>query len=160
MRARDDIGDAAFHQLEEEFDWIEMGSGNAGRVSAVRYSRTEALAVKHTIRLLAMACAIFVAATPVRAQAPATSSIQAEMLKDWTDLKDALVKIANEMPEEGYSFKPTPPQETFGRRVVHIGVGANRLLRSVLHEERRHIQCRRSHRDGGHLSIPEPHVHA
>ena len=27
MRARDDIGDAAFHQLEEEFDWIEMGSG-------------------------------------------------------------------------------------------------------------------------------------
>jgi monovalent cation/hydrogen antiporter len=27
MRARDDIGDNAFHQLEEEFDWIEMGSG-------------------------------------------------------------------------------------------------------------------------------------
>jgi monovalent cation/hydrogen antiporter len=27
MRARDDIGDAAFHQLEEEFDRIEMGSG-------------------------------------------------------------------------------------------------------------------------------------
>jgi CPA1 family monovalent cation:H+ antiporter len=27
MREVDDIGDAAFHQLEEEFDWIEMGSG-------------------------------------------------------------------------------------------------------------------------------------
>ena len=27
MRARDDIGDAAFHRLEEEFDWVEMGSG-------------------------------------------------------------------------------------------------------------------------------------
>jgi len=27
MRARDDIGDHAFHRLEEEFDWIEMGIG-------------------------------------------------------------------------------------------------------------------------------------
>ena len=27
MRAKDDIGDDAFHQLEEEFDWMEMGSG-------------------------------------------------------------------------------------------------------------------------------------
>ena len=27
MWASDDIGDDAFHQLEEEFDWIEMGSG-------------------------------------------------------------------------------------------------------------------------------------
>ncbi|MFY9551059.1 MAG: sodium:proton antiporter, partial [Thermoanaerobaculia bacterium] len=25
MRARDDIGDDAFHRLEEEFDWVEMG---------------------------------------------------------------------------------------------------------------------------------------
>jgi Na+/H+ antiporter len=27
MRARGDVGDDAFHQLEEEFDWVEMGSG-------------------------------------------------------------------------------------------------------------------------------------
>jgi Na+/H+ antiporter len=30
MRAKDDIGDDAFHVLEEEFDWIEMGSGARG----------------------------------------------------------------------------------------------------------------------------------
>jgi hypothetical protein len=24
MRSRDDVGDDAFHRLEEEFDWIEM----------------------------------------------------------------------------------------------------------------------------------------
>jgi CPA1 family monovalent cation:H+ antiporter len=30
MRARDDIGDDAFHRLEEEFDWIEMGIGASG----------------------------------------------------------------------------------------------------------------------------------
>jgi len=27
MRARDEIGDDAFHRLEEDFDWLEMGSG-------------------------------------------------------------------------------------------------------------------------------------
>ncbi len=27
LRATDEIGDDAFHQLEEEFDWIEMGTG-------------------------------------------------------------------------------------------------------------------------------------
>ncbi len=26
MRARDEIGDAAFHRLEEELDWVEMGT--------------------------------------------------------------------------------------------------------------------------------------
>ena len=30
MRARGDIGDDAFHQLEEELDWVEMGIGTAG----------------------------------------------------------------------------------------------------------------------------------
>ena len=81
-------------------------------------------------KLSAMVCAIIVIAVPkaVFAQGPATASIQAEMLKDWTDLKETLMKIANEMPAEGYSFKPTPAQETFGRRVVHIGAGANRFL--------------------------------
>ena len=88
----------------------------------------------HTIQLIAMVCAAVVVATPkpVVAQGAAapsvTASIQAEMLKDWTDLKDTLVKIANEMPADRYSFRPTPPQETFGRRVVHIAVGANRFL--------------------------------
>jgi hypothetical protein len=27
MRASDEIGDDAFHQMEEELDWIEMSGG-------------------------------------------------------------------------------------------------------------------------------------
>ena len=85
------------------------------------------------MKTVAMACAIITIivvapAPPVLAQSPAPASIQAEMLKDWTGLKDTLMKIADEMPAEGYNFKPTPPQETFGRRVVHIAVGGNRFL--------------------------------
>jgi len=34
MRAKDDIGDDAFHVLEEEFDWIEMGSGAQDRAGS------------------------------------------------------------------------------------------------------------------------------
>jgi len=81
-------------------------------------------------RGFAIACAsiVLASAAPVLAQGSATASIQAEVLKDWTALKETLMKIADEMPAEGYSFKPTPAQETFGRRVVHIAVGGNRFL--------------------------------
>ena len=29
MRANDEIGDDAFHQIEEELDWLEMAGGNS-----------------------------------------------------------------------------------------------------------------------------------
>jgi uncharacterized damage-inducible protein DinB len=82
---------------------------------------------------IALLSLLAVVASPrlAAAQTPATASIQAEMLKDWTDLKATLMKIADAMPPEGYGFRPTPPQETFGRRVVHIGVGANRFLQGL-----------------------------
>src|SRR5690242_18811719 len=83
-------------------------------------------------RLVFLLGVVVVASPPLAAaQPPAPASIQAEMLKDWTDLKATLMKIADAMPPEGYSFRPTPPQETFGRRVVHIGVGANRFLQGL-----------------------------
>jgi uncharacterized damage-inducible protein DinB len=49
-----------------------------------------------------------------------TVSLQAEVLKDWTALKDTMHKIAAEMPADKYSAKPTEAQETFGQRVVHV----------------------------------------
>ena len=30
MRANDEIGDDAFHQIEEELDWLEMAGGRKG----------------------------------------------------------------------------------------------------------------------------------
>jgi uncharacterized damage-inducible protein DinB len=47
-------------------------------------------------------------------------SLQAELLKDWTGLKDTMHKIAAEMPADKYGFKPTPEQQAFGERVVHV----------------------------------------
>jgi uncharacterized damage-inducible protein DinB len=50
----------------------------------------------------------------------ANVSLQAELLKDWTGLKETMHQIAAEMPADKYSFKPTEAQETFGERVVHV----------------------------------------
>jgi uncharacterized damage-inducible protein DinB len=63
----------------------------------------------------------FSLSVPGRAQAQAQSvSLQAEVLKDWTALKDSMHKIAAEMPADKYTFKPTDGQQTFGERVVHV----------------------------------------
>jgi uncharacterized damage-inducible protein DinB len=48
------------------------------------------------------------------------ASLQAELLKDWIGLKETMHKIAAEMPADKYSFKPTPAQQTFGERTVHV----------------------------------------
>jgi hypothetical protein len=34
MRGNDEIGDDAFHRMEEELDWLEMARGNQGRDGA------------------------------------------------------------------------------------------------------------------------------
>jgi uncharacterized damage-inducible protein DinB len=47
-------------------------------------------------------------------------SLQAELLNDWIALKDTMHKIAAEMPADKYGFKPTPAQESFGGRTLHV----------------------------------------
>jgi uncharacterized damage-inducible protein DinB len=47
-------------------------------------------------------------------------SLHAELLKDWIGLKETMHKIAAGMPADKYSFKPTPAQQTFGERTVHV----------------------------------------
>src|SRR3974390_580788 len=42
----------------------------------------------------------------------------------WTVVRDNLLKMAEKMPAENYSFKPTPEIESFGQRLAHIA-GAN-----------------------------------
>lgn len=47
-------------------------------------------------------------------------SLQSELLKDWTELKATMHKIAAEMPADKYGFKATPAQQSFGERTVHV----------------------------------------
>jgi uncharacterized damage-inducible protein DinB len=86
--------------------------------------------VRDALRTYGLVCAMVVIATPKPAVAQ-TGSIQAEMLKDWSALKDTMTKIANEMPEDKYGYKPTPAQRDFGAQVIHIAQINMRFLAAV-----------------------------
>jgi uncharacterized damage-inducible protein DinB len=73
--------------------------------------------VKQSFRTLVFVSSFVLGALPAAAQ---QASLQAEMLKDWTDLKATMNKIASEMPEDKFTAKPTPAQQTFGERVMHV----------------------------------------
>jgi len=81
--------------------------------------------MKSAIRIFAIAAGLFVVATfKLGAQAP---SIQAEALKDVTNQKDMMGKIADAMPEDKFGFKSTPAQRSYGEQILHIA-GANVML--------------------------------
>src|ERR1700741_3554876 len=64
----------------------------------------------------------------LRAASAQTASIHAEMTKDWESLKETMKKIANEMPADKYTAKPTPAQQDFGTRVLHVAQVNARFL--------------------------------
>jgi uncharacterized damage-inducible protein DinB len=87
---------------------------------------------KTTLLAIAGVCLLGFVSPSASGQAQTeTVSLQAELLKDWTGLKDTMHKIAAEMPAEKYGFKPTDAQQTFGERTVHVAT-ANVYFLSLL----------------------------
>ena len=54
----------------------------------------------------------------LHAQAPAPSAA-AEIKQDYNGIKNNLLRSAQKMPEENYSFKPSPDVRSFGEEVAH-----------------------------------------
>jgi uncharacterized damage-inducible protein DinB len=73
--------------------------------------------MKHAVRTLVLTAGAL-ALTAAAASAQAT--IHADLLKDWTGMKDQMAKEAAAMPEDKFGFKPTPAQRSFGEHVLHI----------------------------------------
>jgi hypothetical protein len=67
--------------------------------------------------------AAMLALTTIRPAAQA-GSIQGDALKDWSNMKETMTKIADAMPEEKFGFKPTPAQRSYGEQILHVA-GAN-----------------------------------
>ena len=59
----------------------------------------------------------------LRPAAPQSALLNRELLKDWLQMKDMLLKLADAMPEDKYSFKTTPAQRDFGQQVLHVAGG-------------------------------------
>ena len=72
-------------------------------------------------RVLA-AIAIGLTLTVPRAGAQ-SSTLNAELLKDWTEQKTIMMKIADAMPEEKFAFKTTAPQRDYGQQIMHVAGG-------------------------------------
>jgi uncharacterized damage-inducible protein DinB len=58
-----------------------------------------------------------------------SGTLNAELLKDWTDQKTTMMKIAEAMPEEKFSYKSTPPQRDYGQQILHVAGGNVMYLR-------------------------------
>jgi len=62
---------------------------------------------------------------------PASMSLAMDFANDFQAQEDLILKAADAMPADKFDFKPTPPQQTFGERLMHIvQVNAN-LFRAL-----------------------------
>lgn len=80
-------------------------------------------------RLTMMAALVFVFAGLPRAANAQTASLQAELLKDWTELKPVMMAIAAAMPEDKFAYKSTPAQRDYGQQIMHVAAGNMMYLR-------------------------------
>lgn len=78
--------------------------------------------------LLFLAGFVAVAARPAGAQ---PSALLADVQKDWTAMKDTIMKIADAMPEDKFGYKATPPQRSYGEQILHIATTNMALLQAV-----------------------------
>lgn len=66
---------------------------------------------------------------PAPADAPATpaasagqATVRGDLLKDWQEQKDTLLKIADAMPEDMFGYTSTPAQRSYGEQVMHVAL--------------------------------------
>ena len=55
-----------------------------------------------------------------RGGAPACTTVACDLQADWAGNTNGLIGIANAMPEADFGFKPTPAQESFAERIMHV----------------------------------------
>jgi uncharacterized damage-inducible protein DinB len=59
------------------------------------------------------------------------TTLAGDVQADWARTRQLLQGIAEAMPEDKYSFKPTAPQETFGQRVMHVAQIDTMILQAL-----------------------------
>ena len=59
-------------------------------------------------------------------------TLSGEAQQAYTNIKNNILKAADKMPEENYSFKPSPEIRTFGALVAHIADSQTRLCNGIM----------------------------
>jgi uncharacterized damage-inducible protein DinB len=63
---------------------------------------------------------VFAGTCVLQAQTANANPLSTETKQAYTRIKDNLLKMADKMSEENYSFKPTPDVRTFGQTIAHV----------------------------------------
>jgi uncharacterized damage-inducible protein DinB len=63
--------------------------------------------------------------------APAVTTLAGDVQADWARTRGLITGIAEAMPEDKYSFKATPAEQSFGERVMHIATTDLFVLRTL-----------------------------
>lgn len=82
----------------------------------------------------------FVSAAPLGAQGrPSRSSGQAvaSARANWDQITGYITQAAEQMPEEKYSFRPSPKVRTFGQLIGHVAGAQHMICASALGESQR-----------------------
>jgi uncharacterized damage-inducible protein DinB len=95
-------------------------------VQGSRFGISKEAPMKRSFGLAIAICAL----TAMRPAAQ-SATVQSDALKDWTNMKNTMTKIADAMPEEKFGFKPTPAQRNYGEQILHVA-GANVMLMKTL----------------------------
>ncbi len=77
--------------------------------------------MKPVLSCVALAWTLVIVSTSHAAAQSAT--LNRELPKDWTVLKETMMKIADAMPEDKYSYKSTPAQRDYGQQILHVAGG-------------------------------------
>jgi len=95
------------------------------------------------LRTLALGAMTFIVACGPEAPAPGEgaaapapaaagqATVRGDLLKDWQDQKDMMMKIADAMPEDTFGYKSTPAQRSYGEQIMHVALVNADLLKVV-----------------------------
>lgn len=75
-----------------------------------------------TLSAAAMALPSAALAQQAPAAAPQTFTLSGNMIRGYQNVQRNLTEAAEKMPEESYSFKPTPEVRPFGQLVAHVAL--------------------------------------
>lgn len=73
--------------------------------------------MKHVVRTFVLFVGLFAL---ISAPAAAQATVHGDLLKDWTNMKDMMVKIAGAMPDDKFGYKATPAERSYGEQVLHV----------------------------------------
>lgn len=65
------------------------------------------------------------------AQVAGGATVLGDLIQDWERQKDALLGIADAMPEDSFGYKSTPAQRSYGEQIMHVATVNVDLLELV-----------------------------